>query len=68
MCPAFRHLFWVCKQLKNAKKIYYYSFFNGNLHVSMAENGTRELVSHINDLVKITGLSKEDIDKITKSD
>ena len=23
MCPAFRHLFWVCKQLKKANKIHY---------------------------------------------
>ena len=66
MCPAFKYLYYVCKKLKSEGHLHYYYFFNGNLKVMKMAEGSLEFVSHISDLIKITGLSKDQIDAITQ--
>ena len=64
MCPQIRKLHYHCRKLKKQGTLTYYNFFNGNLRVQMREGGDKHLVGHISDLVKLTGMSKEDIENI----
>jgi len=62
MCFPVKRLFYLCKLLKKKGNISYYTFFNGNLKVQKEEGGEKVIVGHILDLVKLTGLSRNDIE------
>jgi hypothetical protein len=62
MCPQVAKLHYYCRQLKRNGKIHYYNFFNGNLRIQMEDGGERNLVGHISDLVRITGIPRNEIE------
>jgi len=65
MCPAIKNLFYQCKKLKQAGRIFQYSFGNGSLRIKINENDTRKhTIWHVSDLTKATGLSKQGIESI----
>ena len=64
MCPQMKRLHYVCKQMKRAQKLHYYTFFNGSLRVQVQESDGQKYVGHISDLVKLTGMERGDIEKL----
>ena len=64
MCHQIKHLFFLCRKLKLAGKIAYYSFFNGALKIKRTEDGQKKNIAHISDISRVTNLSKADIEKI----
>ena len=64
MCPQIKHLFFLCRKLKLAGKIAYYSFFNGALKIKRTEDGQKKNIAHISDISRVTNLSKVEIEKI----
>lgn len=59
-----KSLFFYCRMLKQRGKIHYYTFFNGNLKVQMEEDGDKMIIGHVLDLVKLTGLSRIEIEEL----
>ena len=64
MCFQVRHLYYLCRLLKEGKHIEHYSFFNGSIRVKMEPEGDRTTIRHINDLVKLTGMDRKDIENL----
>jgi len=49
MCPEYKRLDYICRQLKNRGKVENTWFFNRKLYIADAE-GSKSLITHINDL------------------
>ena len=64
MCYQVKRLHYQCRLLKKQGKLAYYSFFNGSMRVKTEIDGIPKVIGHINDLVKITGMSRNDIEKL----
>lgn len=64
MCHQIKHLFFLCRKLKVAGKIAYYSFFNGSLKIKITEDGIKKTIAHINDITRVTNLTRAEIEKI----
>ena len=64
MCHQIKHLFFLCRKLKVAGKIAYYSFFNGTLKIKITEDGPKKTIAHINDITRATNLTRAEIEKI----
>ena len=64
MCHQIKHLFFLCRKLKLAGKIAYYSFYNGALKIKRTEDGQKKNIAHISDISRVTNLSKAEIEKI----
>ena len=67
MCPAIKHLFYACKQLKAANKLSYYSFYGGSLRVKLTEQGEKKTIFHKDDLAALLMISIEEIDTIVNN-
>ena len=64
MCYQVNRLHYFCRQLKKRGKLVYYTFFNGSLRVKTETEGTSTVIGHINDLVKLTGMTRNDIENL----
>jgi hypothetical protein len=64
MCLPMRHLYFLCRLLKQGNHIAHYSFFNGNIRVKLEQDGERATIRHINDLSKLTGLDRKAIEDL----
>ena len=65
MCYEMKHLYFLCSKLKHdMNKLAHYAFFNGNIRVKTEDDGIRHTISHISDLVKLTGMSRSDIENL----
>ena len=64
MCGQVKYLFYLCKLLKNENKIAYYTFFNGSIRAKKDEEGPKHTIGHISDLVKLTGMGKDEIEQL----
>lgn len=66
MCFPVKHLYYLCKMLKQGNHIEHYSFFNGSIRVKMEKDGEQTMIRHINDLAKLTGLDRSTIEDLAK--
>ena len=65
MCYELKHLYYLCGKLKHDQnKLAHYNFFNGSIRVKTEEDGNRHIISHISDLVKLTGMSRSAIENL----
>ena len=51
MCNEVKKLFYLCKKLKGAGKLEFYTFFNGSIRVKTEKEGNSHMIGHISDLV-----------------
>ena len=65
MAEPFKHLFYVCRLIKNTGRISDCWFYNGNLNVKLTDGLDRTQISHKSDLVSLLQLnSEEELDQL----
>ena len=65
MCVGNHGLFFKCRKLKNAKRIFDKQFFNNNINVQLNHRGEIHKVFHTEDLVAL--LRVDDLDSFLKN-
>ena len=58
MCMQVKHLYYLCRKLKEIHKLDYYTFFNGSIRVKLEKDGDSKTIGHVSDLVNITNMTR----------
>ena len=53
LCPYYRGLWNQCKELWNRRKLFSFFTVNGSVRVKLQENGSYNIITHIDDLKEI---------------